>query len=149
MNLDEILSLAGKHRRSVRVGRGRGSGRGKTSRRGQKGGGARAGWKARFGGEGGQNPILKRIPKRGFNNKNFRVAYQALNVEDLEVFNDGDRVDIQMLVTSKVLHPNNMLVKILGNGTLSKKLTVVAHAFSASAEEKIRAAGGSTEKISA
>jgi large subunit ribosomal protein L15 len=148
MKLDEILSLAGKHKRAVRVGRGRGSGRGKTSSRGQKGGGARAGWKARYGGEGGQNPILKRIPKRGFNNKNFRVAYQAMNVEALEAFNDGDRVDIEALVTRKILHGAKMPVKILGNGKLSKKLTVVAHAFSASAEEKIRAAGGSTERIS-
>jgi large subunit ribosomal protein L15 len=147
MKLDEILSAAGPHKRSRRLGRGEGSGRGKTSGRGTKGKGARAGVKRLFGFEGGQNPILKRIPKRGFNNANFRVAFQVVNVSDLERFNDGDRVDVTVLADRKLVRPAGGPVKVLGGGSLGKKLTVVADAFSKGAQEKIAAAGGSVERL--
>ena len=94
-----------------------------------------------------QNPALLRIPQRGFNNANFRTRYQVVNVSALEAFNDGDRVDVEALATQKLVRPGGGPVKILGDGKLSKKLTVVAHAFSASAAERIAAAGGSTEQL--
>jgi large subunit ribosomal protein L15 len=145
MNLNEILSTAGAHRRRLRVGRGNGSGVGKTCGRGQKGAGSRAGARRRWGDEGGQNPILKRIPKRGFNNFNFRVEYQVVNLCDLEVFDDGAFVTVEMLAGKKLIRAGKGPVKVLGDGKLTKKLTVAAAAFSATAVEKIQAAGGRVE----
>ena len=137
MNLNEILSTAGAHRRRLRVGRGNGSGVGKTCGRGQKGAGSRAGARRRWGDEGGQNPILKRIPKRGFNNFNFRVEYQVVNLCDLEMFDDGAFVTVEMLAEQKLIRAGKGPVKVLGDGKLTKKLTVAAAAFSATAIEKI------------
>jgi large subunit ribosomal protein L15 len=148
MKLDEILSAAGKYKRRKRIGRGTGSGHGKTSGRGHKGYGSRAGAKSRAGYEGGQTPMLSRIPKRGFNNANFRREFQIVNLAGLEEsFDDGARVDAAALVDAKLIDNTAMAVKILGNGELKKKLTVVANKFSASAAEKIAQAGGTVEVI--
>jgi large subunit ribosomal protein L15 len=147
MKLDEILSSAGRTKARKRVGRGRGSGRGKTSGRGHKGAGQRAGFKSNFGYEGGQTPALARIPKRGFNNADFRTVYQVVNASRLAAFEDGDRVDPEALAAKSLIRRGAGPVKILGEGELGKKLTVAAHAFSSSAAEKIRAAGGSVETL--
>ncbi|KKM05664.1 hypothetical protein LCGC14_1751810 [marine sediment metagenome] len=146
MRLDDILSAAGRDKSRKRVGRGRGS-KGKTCGRGHKGLGQRSGGSMRIGHEGGQNPALMRIPQRGFNNANFRRSYQVVNVADLEVFSDGERVDVAAMVAKSLIRPGGLDVKILGTGELTKKLTVEACAFSASAEKKIAAAGGSVERV--
>ncbi|MGC9453552.1 MAG: 50S ribosomal protein L15 [Phycisphaerae bacterium] len=145
MTLDEILQSAGKNRRRRRVGRGSGSGRGKTSGRGHKGYGSRSGAKSRPGYEGGQNPVLFRVPKRGFSNIRFKQGYQVVNIRDLQRFNDGDRVDAAALLEAGLIGDANFPVKVLGDGELDRKLTVVAEKFSASAAEKIAKAGGSTQ----
>lgn len=148
MKLDDILSAAGRYKRRKRIGRGTGSGRGKTSGRGHKGYGARAGAKDRAGYEGGQTPMLSRIPKRGFNNANFRREFQIVNLGALEeAFDDGARVDAEALEKAKLIDDAQKAVKVLGHGELKKKLTVVANKFSASAAEKIARAGGTTEVI--
>ena len=100
-----------------------------------------------FGYEGGQTPVLARIPKRGFNNANFRVLFQIVNVADLDVFDDGERADLETLAGRRLIRSGGGPVKILGRGELKKKITVVAHAFSASAEQKILQADGSVEII--
>jgi large subunit ribosomal protein L15 len=146
--IHEITKLVGKHKRRTRIGRGPGSGKGKTAGRGHKGAGSRAG----FGGslhplyEGGQMPYFRRIPKRGFNNANFRNVFAVINVKVLEAnFDNGATVDIQALA-DKHLVPNDKLpLKILGEGELTKKLTVKAAKYSASAKEKIEKAGGAAE----
>ena len=148
MKLDEILSAAGKYKRRKRIGRGTGSGMGKTSGRGHKGYGSRAGAKQRLGYEGGQAPMISRIPKRGFNNKNFRTEYQIINLAAIEQkFEDGARVDSEALKASRMIEDSTKPVKILGNGELKKKLTIVAQKFSATAREKIAAVGGSAEEV--
>ena len=147
MKLEDILSAAGKNKRRKRVGRGIGSGHGKTSGRGHKGYGSRSGSKRRLGYEGGQNPTLARIPKRGFNNANFRKEFQVVNVASLEAnFDDGATVDVAALKAASLIGDAMLPVKILGNGEIAKKLTVVASKFSASAKEKIAGAGGSVEE---
>jgi len=146
MNLDEILSKAGKHKARTRLGRGIGSGHGKTCGRGSKGMGARAGSGIRLGYEGGQNPVLARIPKRGFTNARFRKVFQIVNVESLERFDAGSRVDTAAMVAAGLIDAAARPVKVLGRGELTKKLTVVATAFTASAREKIAQAGGSAEQ---
>jgi large subunit ribosomal protein L15 len=148
MKLDEILSAAGKHKRGKRVGRGTGSGHGKTSCRGTKGLGARAGSGVRLGYEGGSNPIIARSPKRGFNNYNFRVEYQVVNVSALERFESGATVDAAVLKQANLIPNAALPVKVLGEGELTKKLTVVAGKFSASAAEKIAKAGGTAQQVS-
>lgn len=148
MKLDEILSSAGSYKNRKRIGRGTGSGHGKTSTRGTKGAGSRSGWKQRIGYEGGQNPILARIPKRGFSNFNFRTEFQVVNVADLEKhFEAGARVDGEALTQVGLIRRADQPLKILGSGGLTKKLTVAAHKFSASAAEKIAKAGGSVERL--
>lgn len=147
MNLDEILSSAGKHKPRKRIGRGTGSGRGKTSGRGHKGSGSRAGAKSRFGYEGGQTPTLARIPKRGFSNANFRTDYQIVNLAALDRFEDGDRVDPQALEQARLIGDAGKPVKVLARGEIKKKLTVVANKFSVAAAEKIAEAGGATERL--
>ncbi len=148
MNLNEILSAAGRNKRPKRVGRGTGSGHGKTSGRGHKGYGARSGAKKRLGYEGGQTPMLSRIPKRGFNNANFRKEYQVVNVAVLEEkFENGERVDVEALVAANIINDLVMPLKVLGDGKIGKKLTVVASKFSASAREKITKAGGTVEEV--
>ena len=146
MKLDEILTKAGKHKRSRRIGRGIGSGRGKTSGRGVKGAGSRSGWKQLVGFEGGQNPIFARVPKRGFSNFKFHKEYQIVNVCDLEKFDDGAKVDATALFAVNLVSDAKKPVKILGTGELTKKLTVVAQKFSASAAAKIAKTGGVVEQ---
>ncbi len=147
MNLDDILSEAGAHKTANRVGRGNGSGNGKTSGRGHKGRGQRSGANRRLAYAGGSNPQLARLPKRGFNNANFRKDYQIVNLADLETFDADAVVDAAMLQEAGLIDDSSKLLKILGNGDLSKKLTVKANKFSASAEEKIAKAGGTAETV--
>lgn len=148
MELADITSKAGAHEKRKRVGRGRGSGHGKTCGRGHKGSGQRAGGSIRRLTEGGQMPLFRRIPKRGFSNAPFRTDYDIVNVCDLdELFNNGDEVTKQMLVKVGLLRNDRVLVKILGDGDLAKNLTVLADRFSKSAREKITAAGGTVSEI--
>jgi large subunit ribosomal protein L15 len=149
MRLNEILQAAGKYPNRKRVGRGTGSGHGKTSGRGTKGRGARTGKTTRYGYEGGSNPIIARSPKRGFNNFNFRVEYQVVNVSDLnEKFEPGSTVDAAALSKARLIPDVAKPIKILGGGELSKNLTVVATKFSTSAAEKISKAGGTVQQAS-
>jgi large subunit ribosomal protein L15 len=147
MNLDEILSAAGKYKNRKRRGRGDGSGNGCTAGRGHKGAHSRAGFSRRFNYEGGQNPMISRIPKRGFNNVNFRTDYQLVGLEDLQAFEDGETIDAASLCEAGLIDSPQRPVKILANGELNKKLTVVADRFSASAVEKIAAAGGTARRV--
>ena len=127
-----------------RVGRGIGSGLGKTSGKGHKGQKARSGGTIRRGFEGGQTPLMRRLPKRGFNNI-FAKEYATINVSDLERFEDGTTVNIALLLNEGIIRKELDGLKVLGNGNLTKKLTVEATKFSASAIKKIEAAGGKTE----
>ncbi len=148
MELADITSKAGAHEQRKRVGRGRGSGHGKTCGRGHKGSGQRAGGSIRPLTEGGQMPLFRRIPKRGFSNAPFRTDYDIVNVCDLdELFSNGDEITKQTLVKVGLLRNDRVLVKILGDGDLAKKLTVLADRFSKSAKEKIAAAGGTVSEI--
>jgi|GEM_PF-17807 len=148
MKLDEVLKAAGKNKRKRRIGRGTGSGRGKTSGRGHKGYGSRAGAKRRLGYEGGQNPQVARLPKRGFSNVMFAKEFQVVNLATLqERFEDGARVDAEALHRARLIEDAAKPVKILGNGEIGKKLTVVASRFSKTAAEKIAAAGGTVEQL--
>ena len=141
MNLHELSPAAGSNTKAYRKGRGHGSGNGKTAGRGHKGQWARSGGGVRVGFEGGQMPLVRRLPKRGFNNI-FAKPLEAINVSALEKFEDGATVTVKDLLEAGVLSKCEYGVKILGNGTITKKLTVEATAFSASAKEKIVAAGG-------
>jgi large subunit ribosomal protein L15 len=146
MKLHEMKSPVGsRHRRKI-VGRGPGSGHGMTSGRGEKGQKARSGGGTRPGFEGGQLPLHRRVPKRGFVSL-FRTEYEILNVKDLERFAPGTAVTPASLAEAGMLRVADAAVKILGEGSLSKTLTVSAHRFSKTAEEKIRAAGGTVEVI--
>ena len=146
MKLSELSPAEGSVRAPDRKGRGAGSGNGKTGGRGQKGQWARSGGGVRVGFEGGQMPLSRRIPKRGFNNI-FAKPLEAINVSALDKFEDGAVVDAKALLEKGILSKCEYGVKILGNGQISKKLTVQASAFSASAKEKIEAAGGKAEVI--
>ncbi len=146
MNLHELSPAAGSNTKAYRKGRGAGSGNGKTAGRGHKGQWARSGGGVRVGFEGGQMPLARRLPKRGFNNI-FAKPLEAINVSALEKFEDGAVVNAQVLLEKGVLSKCEYGVKILGNGELTKKLTVQASAFSASAKEKIEAAGGKVEVV--
>lgn len=150
MNLHEAKALGLRYKTRKRVGRGPGSGHGKTSARGHKGAKARSGWSMRIGWEGGQMPLFRRLPKRGFNNKNFRKVYTIINVGELDqAFEPGATVDLASVIerglTSQEKHSD--LFKVLGNGELGKKFTVRAHAVTESARTKIEAAGGVVEII--
>ncbi|MBT3198516.1 MAG: 50S ribosomal protein L15 [Phycisphaerales bacterium] len=147
MKLGEILKEAGRSKRRKRVGRGNGSGHGKTSCRGHKGRGQRSGVGKRMGYEGGQNPVVARLPKRGFSNYHFRKDYQIINVGDLDCFDADTRVDANILQAAGMIDDTDKMVKILGNGELNTKLTVVASKFSAGASEKIAQAGGTVEVV--
>ena len=142
----EVTTVVGKHKARRRRGRGRASGGGKTAGRGHKGQNSRAGARQLATYEGGQMPLFRRIPKRGFNNTNFACRYAIVNVEQLERFEEGARVDIEKLREVGLIQNADRLVKILGNGELNRCLTVVAHKFSRSAQQKITSAGGTTEK---
>ena len=144
MKLHELSPAVGSAQDSYRKGRGPGSGNGKTAGKGHKGQNARSGGGVRPGFEGGQIPLYRKHPKRGFNNK-FAKVYTVVNVEQLNVFEDGTVVDIEALMAKKIVRKVVDGVKILGNGELTRKLTVKATVFSASAKEKIEAAGGKIE----
>jgi len=148
MMLNEITATAGAHRRRKRVGRGEASGHGKTCGRGNKGFQSRAGGGARRLTEGGQMPLFRRLPKRGFSNFEFRTEYQVVNVGVLnEHFDQGGRVDVESLRKLNLVQGPRPLVRILGHGKLSKKLTVTAHAFSGQARAAIEQAGGTVQVI--
>ena len=148
MKLHELQPAAGSKKARTRVGRGLGSGLGKTSGRGQKGQNSRPGGGVRSGFEGGQMPLYRRLPKRGFNNSVFARQYAEVNVEQLNRFEDGATVDPVALIEAGILKNVRDGIRILGNGTLeTKNLTVIANGFTKSAEEKITAAGGKVEVI--
>ena len=146
MNLNELSPAAGSNTKAYRKGRGAGSGNGKTGGRGQKGQWARSGGGVRVGFEGGQMPLARRLPKRGFHNI-FAKPLEAINVSVLDKFEDGAVVDAKALLEKGILSKCEYGYKVLGNGNLTKKLTVRASAFSASAKEKIVAAGGKYEVV--
>ena len=146
MKLHELHPAEGSTSSQKRLGRGSGSGLGKTSGKGHKGAKARSGGGKRPGFEGGQMPLYRRVPKRGFNNV-FGTEYAEVNVERLEAFEDGAVVDAKALLDARIIRKELDGVKILGCGELTKKLTVKAAKFSASAKEKIEAVGGKAEVI--
>ncbi|TAL02751.1 MAG: 50S ribosomal protein L15 [Verrucomicrobia bacterium] len=148
MRLHNLKPRPGAKHRRKRLGQGESSGHGKTSGRGGKGQTARSGSSIRIGFEGGQMPLIRRIPKRGFNNTRFGTRYIAVNLESLNQFDDGARVDASAIKAAGLANGPGDGIKILGDGELSKKLTVCAHAFSASAKQKIEAKGGKCEVIS-
>lgn len=146
MELHELAPVKGSVKEAKRKGRGPGTGNGKTGGRGHKGQKARSGGGVRIGFEGGQMPLARRVPKRGFNNI-FAKPLESLNVSALEKFENGAVVGAEELMAAGLLSKCRYGVKILGNGELTKKLTVRASAFSASAKEKIEAAGGKVEVV--
>ena len=146
MKLHELSPAAGSAKDAYRKGRGPGSGNGKTAGKGHKGQNARSGGGVRPGFEGGQIPLYRKHPKRGFNNK-FAKVYAIVNVEQLNVFENGAVVDVEALMAKRIVRKVVDGVKILGNGELTRQLTVKATVFSASAKEKIEAAGGKIEVI--
>lgn len=146
MKLHELQPAEGSRKTRNRVGRGTGSGNGKTSGKGHKGQKARSGGGVRPGFEGGQTPLFQRLPKRGFTNIN-RKDFAIVNLETLNRFEDGTEVTPELLIETGVVSKLNAGVKILGKGSLDKKLTVRAHKFSSTAQQAIEAAGGKTEVI--
>ncbi len=140
---NEITAKAGAYKKRKRIGRGKATGHGKTCGRGHKGCGSRPGSSVRPTYEGGQMPLFRRLPKRGFNNYNFRSRYEIVNVSQLErVFDDDAAIDIHQLVSAGLVNSVNSRVKILGDGALTKKLNIAAHKFSRTAEQKISGCGG-------
>lgn len=146
MKLHELKPAEGSRKERNRVGRGTGSGNGKTSGKGHKGQNARSGGGVRPGFEGGQNPLFRRLPKRGFTNIN-RKEYAVVNLDALNRFEEGTEVTPALLIETGIVSKERSGIKILGNGSLDKKLSVQAHKFSASAKEAIENAGGSVEVI--
>ena len=146
MKLHELSPAAGSARDAYRKGRGPGSGNGKTAGKGHKGQNARSGGGVRPGFEGGQLPLYRKLPKRGFKNR-FAVNYAIVNVAALNQFEDGAVVDMDALVAARIVRKPLDGLKVLGNGELTKKITVKATVFSATAKEKIEAAGGKTEEV--
>ena len=148
MKLNELRPAEGSVTPAWRKGRGTGSGNGKTAGKGHKGQNARSGGGARPGFEGGQIPLYRRLPKRGFTNSLFKKEYAIINLETLDkLFNDGDAVSMETLLEKGVIRKELNGLKVLGRGEITKKLTVKAAIFSASAKEKIEAAGGKAEVI--
>lgn len=148
MKLHEIAPAPNSTKSPKRLGRGIGSGLGKTSGKGNKGQNARSGGGVRPGFEGGQMPLIRRLPRRGFNNKNFKKEYNIINVGDLNVFNDKTVVTAELLLEKKLINkvaPYGL--KVLGNGELTKALTVKANKFTDSAAQKILSAGGKVEVL--
>ena len=146
MKLNELSPAQGSVKAGFRKGRGPGSGNGKTAGKGHKGQNARSGGGVRPGFEGGQLPLYRKLPKRGFKNR-FAVNYAIVNVAALNKFEDGAVVDMDALVAAKIVRKPLDGLKVLGNGELTKKLTVKATVFSATAKEKIEAVGGKTEEV--
>ena len=147
MNLSNLKPAAGSTKSRKRIGRGPGSGMGKTSTRGENGQKSRSGASISAWFEGGQSPLYRRIPKRGFNNARFRIEFATINLSDLNKFNDGDVVTPELLKEKGIVKKQLAGIKVLGNGTLEKKLTVRANRFSSSAVTKIESAGGTAEVI--
>ena len=147
MNLEQAKASGLKYKTRNRVGRGPGSGNGKTAGRGHKGAKSRSGWSRRLGWEGGQMPLFRRLPKRGFNNKNFKKVYTIINVGELNGFDDGATVDLKAVLDAGLVSKSSDLFKVLGTGDISKKLNVRVDAITASAKTKIEAAGGTVEMI--
>jgi len=148
MNLDNIPTIKGATHPTKRLGRGEGSGHGKTSGKGHKGQKARSGGGIRIGFEGGQMPLYRKLPRRGFNNFNFKVSYQLVNLGQLEKL-DGDTVDRDSLIKAGLVRDNKQGIKLLGDGEISKAYTVNVSKVSASAKSKIEAAGGSVTEPAA
>ena len=146
MNIQDLGPAYGATKERTRVGRGVGSGLGKTSGKGHKGQKARTGGKIRRGFEGGQTPLYRRIPKRGFKN-HFKKEYAIVNVADLERFDEGTVVNQELLLNEGVIRKELDGLKVLGNGEITKKLTVVAHKFSKEAAKKVEAVGGKIEEV--
>ena len=146
MKLHELSPAAGSAKQAWRKGRGPGSGNGKTAGKGHKGQNARSGGGVRPGFEGGQLPLYRKLPKRGFKNR-FAKTYAIVNVSDLNRFNDGDKVTLATLIEAGIVRKELDGLKVLGNGELTKKITVEAKVFSATAKEKIEACGGAVEVI--
>ena len=147
MKLHELKAVEGSTKARKRIGHGPGSGTGKTSGKGEKGQNARSGGGVRPGFEGGQLPLFRRLSKRGFTNYEFRTVYSTVNVSDLNRFEDGTVVDLALLKEVGLIKKELDGVKVLGNGDLTKKLTVKASSFSKTAKEKIENIGGKTEVI--
>ena len=146
MKLHELSPAQGSAKAAWRKGRGPGSGNGKTAGKGHKGQNARSGGGVRVGFEGGQLPLYRKLPKRGFKNR-FATNYAIVNVSDLNVFENGAVVDLEALLAKKIVRKSLDGLKVLGNGELTKSLTVKATVFSATAKEKITAAGGQAEEV--
>ncbi len=142
MNLHTLKPRPGAKHRTKRLGQGESSGKGKTSGKGHKGQKARSGGSIRLGFEGGQMPLIRRLPKRGFNNARFKKHYAIVNLSDLNRFDDGATIDESSLLEAKLIRGKYVGVKILGTGELTKKLTISADQVSAGAREKIEKAGG-------
>ena len=138
----EITSIAGKNKRRKRIGRGSGSGHGKTSGRGHKGSLSRAGAGGKLGYEGGQMPLFRRLPKRGFSNYQFARRYEIVNVSQLDRFENGSVIDVKSLFSAGLVDSVSSKVKILGDGELTKKLNISVHKFSKTAHDKILSCGG-------
>jgi len=147
MRLDELRPVEGSSKPAYRKGRGAGSGNGKTAGHGHKGQNARAGGGVRPGFEGGQTPLYRRIPKRGFNKKRFANVYCEVNVSSLNVFEDGAVVNAEALVKAGLLRKTHDGLSVMGNGELTKKLTVQGVRFTKSAKEKIESLGGKAEVV--
>ena len=147
MKLHELKPNEGSVQTRKRVGRGPGSGMGKTSTRGENGQKSRSGASIKAWFEGGQSPLYRRIPKRGFNNARFRIEFATINLSDLNRFNDGDVITSELLKEKGIIKKELCGLKVLGNGTLEKKLTIKANRFSSSAVTKIENAGGTAEVI--
>lgn len=147
MNLSDLNERADRYKARKRIGRGQASGSGKTSGRGQKGAGSRSGHRHRFGFEGGQMSLIRRLPKRGFKNAPFRTEYDVINLETLNRLEDGSTVTQESLEKSGMLKPRHGRVKILAKGKLERKLVVEAAKFSAEARRQIEALGGQAKEI--
>lgn len=147
MKLHNLIVSEGSKRKANRVGRGTSSGNGKTSGRGHKGQKARSGYSRKAGFEGGQLPLYRRLPKRGFSNARFKVEYAVINLSDLNKFDEGTVVTPELLKETGIIKNQLSGIKVLGNGTLEKKLTIRANKFSMTAKEKIESAGGKVEVI--
>ena len=145
MKLNELKYNEGSKKAIKRLGRGSSSGTGKTSGRGENGQKSRSGGGVRVGFEGGQLPLYRRLPKRGFSNAMFKTTYAVINVSDLNMFEDGTEVTPELLKEMGIIKKQLSGIKVLGNGSLEKKLTVRAHVFSKTAKEKIEAQGGKAE----
>lgn len=142
MSTAQITSKAGRYKRPKRIGRGCGSGHGKTSGKGHKGQNSRSGAPFVYMKEGGQMPLFRRLPKRGFSNFNFEKKFKVVNISQLESFEDGSSIGLEQLAGARLIDNIRQMVKILGDGVLTKKLKVHAHRFSKNAEQKIVACGG-------